>query len=583
MAAKANKAEVARIFKEMADLLSIEGENPFRVRAYQKAADVIEHLSDDLEELYDEGRLNQVPGIGKRMVDKIETIFATGELPEHQKLKSSFPSGLIEILSVPDVGPKTVKLLYEKVGVENIEDLERVAREGKLRGLPGLGAKKEENVLRGIRLYRTRSSRVLLGKALPLVYAVIDELKEKGSSVIEKISPAGSLRRGKETIGDIDILATSPDASTLMDVFTNLSFTQEVLAKGETKSSILAKEDLQMDLRVVSSDCFGAAIQYFTGSKSHNIKLRERALRRDLKINEYGVFAKDEEKIAGKNEAQVYEVLGLPLIPPELREDRGEIEAAAKGMLPDLLTEKAIKGDLHVHTDQSDGRDSIQDIVEEGRKRGYQYIAITDHASSLRVAGGLSPKEILIQVDKIRELNSRVNDIKVLTGTEANVQLDGSLDLPDEILRELEVVIASVHTGFKQDQETITRRAIKAIRHPLVHIFAHPTGRLLGEREAYAINLDKVLDVAAEEGVWLEINSQPERLDLTDYWAMEAKKRGVKIVINTDAHSTQTLDYIKLGVLTARRGWLEQEHVMNTLPVQELTSRLKQIRREKHR
>lgn len=578
MAARANKGEVAKIFKEMADFLSIQGENPFRIRAYEKAADAIEHLSGNLDQLIGEGKLDQIPGIGKRMVEKIETILATGSLPEYQKLKSSFPPGLIEILSVPDVGPKTAKLLYEKMSVRSVEELAKVAQEGKLRDLPGLGPKKEENILRGIRLYKTRSSRVLLGKALPLVDGVIAELQKKAPSLIKKVSPAGSLRRGKETIGDIDILATSSNPYALMEIFTTLSFVKEVLARGETKSSILAKEDLQIDLRVVPSDCFGAAIQYFTGSKAHNIKLRERAIKRGLKINEYGVFTKNEDKIAGQEEIEVYRALNLPLIPPELREDRGEIEAAEKNLLPHLLEEEDIKGDLHIHTDQSDGMHKIDEMVERAREKGYQYIAITEHAFSLKVAGGLSPKDLLLQIRNIRKLNSRLSDIKVLTGIEANVRLDGSLDVPDEILSELDVVIAALHTGFKQDEKTITERVIKAIRHPLVHILAHPSGRLLGEREAYAVDLDKVLDVAAEEGVWLEINSQPERLDLTDYWAMEARKRGIKMVVNTDAHSKESLDFIHLGVVTARRGWLEKEDVVNTLPVNDLVTQLKRKR-----
>jgi len=447
-----------------------------------------------------------------------------------------------------------------------------------VRDLPGLGAKKEENILRGIKLYRTRSSRILLGKALPLVDGVISELKSKSASLIEKISMAGSLRRGKETIGDIDILATSPDSSYLMQVFTNLPFVDEVLAKGETKSSILTPDGLQIDLRVVPSECFGAAIQYFTGSKSHNIKLRERAIRKGLKINEYGVFAA-EKKIAGKEEVEVYEVLDLPLIPPELREDRGEIEAAEKGMLPNLLDEEDIKGDLHIHTRESDGRDDIDAILRKAKEKGYEYIAVTDHSHSLRIAGGLDAKAVLSQVDRIKKLNSKLCDIRILSGIEVNIKLDGSLDLPDEVLSRLDIVIAAVHTGFKQNEKAMTERVIRAIRHPLVHILAHPSGRLLGERESYAIDLDKVLNVAAEEGVWLEINSQPERLDLTDYWAMEAKKRGVKIAINTDAHSKESLDFIKLGVITARRGWLEKEDVVNTLPLDELLEQLKKRRK----
>jgi len=567
---KVDNIKIARIFREIADLLSIKGENPFRIRAYEKAADILEHLSGNIEELYREGKLKQIPGIGKGILEKIETIIKTGTLPLYEQLKSNFPPGLIEIISIPDVGPKTAKLLYEKMGIKNVEELEDAAKKGMLRGLAGMGERKEKNILRGIKLYRMRSSRMLLGRALPLVNAVISELTTKASSLIEKISPAGSLRRGKETIGDIDILATSSNPDSLMDAFSNLSFVEEVLVKGETKTSILTDQGFQMDLRVVSSESFGAALQYFTGSKSHNIKLRERAIRRGLKINEYGVFNQEGEKIAGEKEEEVYSILNLHFIPPELREDRGEIEAAEKGSLPDLLTEKDIKGDLHIHTTYSDGKNDIEEMVEGAIAKGYQYIAITDHSSSLKVARGLSIESILSQIKKIKELNSKLNGFKILTGAEVNINKDGSLDFPEEVLSKLDVVIAAIHTGFKQDEKTITNRVIKALRHPMVNILAHPSGRLIGEREPYAIDLDEVLNVAAEEGVWVEINSQPERLDLTDYWAMEAKKKGVKIVINTDSHNKDSLDFIKLGVVTARRGWLEKEDVVNTLSLHQL-------------
>ncbi|HDN84225.1 MAG TPA: DNA polymerase/3'-5' exonuclease PolX [Candidatus Aerophobetes bacterium] len=562
--------KIARIFREIADLLSIKGENPFRIRAYEKAADILEHLSGNIEELYREGKLKQIPGIGKGILEKIETIIKTGTLPLYEQLKSNFPPGLIEIISIPDVGPKTAKLLYEKMGIKNVEELEDAAKKGMLRGLAGMGERKEENILRGIKLYRMRSSRMLLGRALPLVNAVISELTTKASSLIEKISPAGSLRRGKETVGDIDILATSSNPDSLMDAFSNLSFVEEVLVKGETKTSILTDQGFQMDLRVVSSESFGAALQYFTGSKSHNIKLRERAIRKGLKINEYGVFNQEGRKIAGEKEEEVYSILNLHFIPPELREDRGEIEAAEKGSLPDLLTEKDIKGDLHIHTTYSDGKNDIEEMVEGAIAKGYQYIAITDHSSSLKVARGLSIESILSQIKKIKELNSKLNGFKILTGAEVNINKDGSLDFPEEVLSKLDVVIAAIHTGFKQDEKTITNRVIKALRHPMVNILAHPSGRLIGEREPYAIDLNEVLNVAAEEGVWVEINSQPERLDLTDYWAMEAKKKGVKIVINTDSHNKDSLDFIKLGVVTARRGWLEKGDVVNTLSLHQL-------------
>ena len=571
-----SSAKVAKIFREMADFLSLKGENPFRVRAYEKAADALEHLPGDLKDLYEQGKLEGIPGLGKGMLEKIGTILNTGKLPAHEELRREFPEGVIELLSVPDIGPKTVKLVYEKAGVKNIEELEAFVRSHKLRDLPGMGAKTEENILRGITLYRMSRNRILLGKALPLVERVIAEIRDKTSSWIERISPAGSLRRGRETVGDIDILVSSSNSHPVMDAFTNLSLVKDVIAKGETKSSILTEEGLQMDLRVVPPGSFGAALQYFTGSKSHNIALRERAIKRGLKINEYGVFTQSGKKIGGKTEEDVYRSLDLPFIPPELREDRGEIEAGERGNLPLLLREEDIKGDLHIHTTASDGANSIEELIEKAKERGYEYIAITDHSASLKVARGLSNEDLLAQIERIRKINSHLRNFKVLASSEVDIRKDGTLDYPDEILRKLDLVVAALHTGFKQDKRTITMRVIKALQNPFVRILAHPTGRLLGEREAYSIDLDKVLDVAKERGIWLEINAQPERLDLSDTWIMEAKKRGIKLVINTDAHNTDGLDLMSFGVITARRGWLETKDVINTLSLEDLLKTLEQ-------
>lgn len=568
-------AKVVSIFREMADLLSIKGENPFRVRAYEGAAETLEHLPENLNNLYREHKLKSIPGLGKGMLEKIATILDTGKLAAHEELKRDIPEGVRELLSIPEVGPKTVKLLYERVGVKSVEELEKLATSGQLRNLPGMGAKTEENILRGISLYRASRTRILLGRALPLVEEVIAELKSKASSWIDRISSAGSLRRGKETIGDIDILISAKDSSSVMNVFTHLSCVEEILAKGETKSNILTRQDLQIDLRVVSPDSFGAALQYFTGSKSHNINLRGRAARKGWKINEYGVFTQAGKKVAGGNEKEVYACLGLPFIPPELREDRGEIEAAEDGRLPSLIKRGDIKGDLHIHSQMSDGSDTIEQLVEKAQERGYQYIAITDHSSSLRIAGGLSREDLLAQVKRIEEVNSKLLDFKVLKGSEVDIKKDGTLDFPDEILEKLDLVIAALHTGFKQDKEAITNRVIKAMQNPFVRILAHPTGRLLGEREPYSIDLDRVLEAVRDRGIWLEVNAQPQRLDLTDVWIMEAKKRGVKLVINTDAHSEGGLDLISLGVITARRGWLEPADVVNTFSLQELVHSLK--------
>jgi len=566
----ADSGKIVQIFREMADLLAIKGENPFRVRAYEKAADVLEHLSGDLQDLHKEGKLEKIPGLGKGMREKISTLLNTGRLPAYDQLKKEIPAGVRELLSIPEVGPKTAKLLYEEAKVKSIEELEKCVKSHKLQHLPGMGIKTEENILRGIKLYRTSRARILLGKALPLVDEVKEELREKASSWIERISPAGSLRRGKETIGDIDILVSSSSSHPVMEVFTNLSCVREVLAKGETKSSILTHQGLQMDLRVVSPDSFGAALQYFTGSKAHNISLRERAVRRGLKINEYGVFTQDGGKIGGRDEEEVYACLDLAFVPPELREDRGEVEAAKESRLPQLIREEEIKGDLHLHSRASDGSASIEELVEKAQEKGYQYLAITEHSVSLKVGGGLSEEDLLAQIKEIRQMNSHFEDFRVLTGSEVDIKKDGTLDYSDEVLRELDIVIAALHTGFKQDRETITTRVIKAMQNPNFRIFAHPTGRLLGERDPYAIDLDKVLEVAKEKDIWLEINAQPQRLDLTDIWIREAKERGVKMVISTDAHNIGGLDLISFGVITARRGWLESADVINTLCLKDL-------------
>lgn len=572
---KVEAAKVVSIFREMADLLSIKGENPFRIRAYEKAAETLGRLPADLQELHKQDKLKSIPGLGKGMLEKISAILDTGKFAAYEELKRDIPEGVRELLFIREVGPKTVKLLYQKVGVRNIEDLEEFVKSGQLRNLSGMGAKTEENILKGINLYRTSRTRILLGRALPLVEEVISELKSKASSCIDRISSAGSLRRGKETIGDIDILISARDSSLIINVFTHLSCVEEILAKGETKSSILTNQGLQIDLRVVSPDSFGAALQYFTGSKSHNINLRGRAVKRGWKINEYGVFSQEGKKIAGKNEKEIYACLNLPFIPPELREDRGEIEAAEEGRLPSLIREEDIKGDLHIHSRMSDGSNTIRQLAEKAQEKGYQYIAITDHSSSLKIGRGLSLETLLTQIEEIKQVNSQLSGFRVLTGSEVDIKKDGTLDFPNEILEKLDMVIVALHTGFKQDKETITNRVIKAMQNPFVRIFAHPTGRLLGEREPYAIDLDRVLGAASDRGIWLEISAQPQRLDLTDIWIREAKKRGIKLVINTDAHSEEGLDLISLGVITARRGWLEPADVVNTLSLPELIQNLK--------
>jgi DNA polymerase (family 10) len=471
------------------------------------------------------------------------------------------------MLSIPEVGPKTVQLVYKELGITNISELEKAAREGKIRNLFRMGEKTEKNILKGIEFLKRSKGRILLGDALPFAEKIINILKELKE--VEKISPAGSLRRGKETIGDLDILITSSKPKKVMEKFIKLPFVKEIIAFGETKSSILTDIDLQVDLRVVENESFGAALQYFTGSKEHNIALRELAIKKNLKINEYGVF-KGEEKISGEREEDVYEILGLKFIQPEMRENWGEIEIAKEGKLPELINLNDIKGDLQVHSDWSDGSYSIEELAEQAIKKGYQYLAITDHCGSLKVAGALDREDILKQIEYIQNLNRKFKNFYILTGIEVNIKPDGSLDMEDEILKKLEIVIAGVHTKFKQTKEEMTERIIRAMKNPNVDMIAHPSGRVLGEREPYEVDWEKIFKVAKETGTILEINSYPKRLDLKDIYVKRAKESGIKIAINTDAHHSGQLDFIQYGVITARRGWLEKKDVINTYSLPEL-------------
>jgi DNA polymerase (family 10) len=565
--------EVARIFNTIADILEIKGNNPFRIRAYRRAAQNIEGLAEDVATLIAREALEEIPGIGKDLASKIREIVDTGTAQEYEKLKAEIPSGLVQLVHIPGVGPKTAKLLYEEKGIDNIQKLERAARAGSLRGLPGIKAKTEENILRGIEMLKRASGRMPLGLALPLAQEIITRLKQvKG---IQRIHYAGSLRRMKETVGDIDILAISTAPEKVMDAFVSLPIVQEIFAKGETKSSVMTCQGIQVDVRVVEPDAFGAALAYFTGSKAHNIRLREMARKKGLKISEYGVFKeRTGRRIAGKEEEEIYGVLKLPFIAPELREDVGEIEAALKGKLPELITVEDIKGDLHVHSNWSDGAHTIKEVVEAAQKRGYAYIAITDHTKGLGIARGLAPKDLAKQCEEIKRLNQRLKGFRILTGTEVDIRADGSLDLPDAVLAKLDFVVASVHSAFRQDRETMTRRITRALSNRHVRVLGHPTGRLLGEREPLDLDFDHLLDAARQHRVALEINASPFRLDLNDPHARRVKEAGLPIVINTDTHTLPNFDYIHLGVAIARRAWIEKKDVLNALPLKQLLKRL---------
>ena len=560
--------QIAKIFNEMADLLEIKGENPFRIRAYRRAAQNIESLPKDASLMTDK-ELLEIPGIGQDLAAKIREYISTGRIATFEDLKKDVPEGLSILLSVPSLGPKTAKLLYDRLKIKDIDSLERLVRSHKLSGLPGIKTKTEDNILKGIEMLKRGKERQPVGRILPTANEIIGQLLEKAP--VKKISLAGSLRRWKETIKDIDILATSKEAEKVMNAFVHLPLVKEVLMHGPTKSSVVITDGIQVDLRVVEENSFGAALCYFTGSKAHNIRIREMALKAGLKINEYGIFrGKDNKKLGGKNEEDVYRILGLPYIPPELREDTGEIEAALDGRLPRLVELKDIKGDLHVHTKYSDGSYGLEDLVDAARQRGYEYIAITDHTKGLGIARGLNEEKVIDEINEINALNSRLKGFRLLTGTEVDIRSDYTLDLPDNVLKKLDIVVASIHSGFRQSKEQLTNRIIAAIKNPYVTVIAHPTGRLIGERDAYDIDLEKVLVAAKEYGKAIEINAYPLRLDLNDVYARRAKEMGVKMVINTDAHILNQFDYMMYGVSIGRRGWLEKKDILNTFHIKNL-------------
>lgn len=555
--------EVARIFNDLADILEIKGENPFRVRAYRRAAQNVEAYPRDVAEA-SRKELQDIPGIGADLAGKIKEIADTGTLGDYEKLKKQVPGGLTALLTVPGLGPKTAKHLMDELGVKGLEELERAAREHRIAGLKGMGEKTEENILKGIEMLKKGRDRKPIGRVRPLADAILKDLREKAP--VDELTVAGSLRRWKETIKDIDLLCTSGDPRKVMNVFVRLSAVKDVVMKGPTKSSVILEEmDLQVDLRVVESKAFGAALAYFTGSKAHNIRLREMAVKAGLKLNEYGVFREEDDKrIGGETEEEVYRILGLPFIPPELREDSGEIEAAQQGRLPDLVELDDIKGDLHVHTELTDGHHTIEELVKAARQRGYGYIAVTDHSKGLGVAKGLDEDRIGQQMKEIDALNKKLRGFKVLKGVEVDIRSDYSLDLPDELLNRLDVVVASIHSGFGQSRDKLTRRLLSAIKNPHVNIIAHPTGRLLGQREAYDVDIERVLKEAAKNSTAVEINAYPARLDLRDAHVKTAKETGTPIAINTDTHMTGHFDYMGYGVGVARRGWLEKKDVINT-------------------
>lgn len=555
--------EIADLYKSLADILEIRGEGVFRVNAYRRAARIIEDLSSDVADLVDSGEFLRIPGIGKGTADGVAEYLETGTMRRYEEARKSIPKGLVELLSIPGLGPKTIGLLWNELDVRSLKGLKRLLRGKKILGLPGIGPKKVENIEAGIRVYESRSGRLTLGAVLPPALAAVEDLKE--ATGIEDITLAGSIRRWRETIGDVDILALSAHPGPVVEAFTTLPRVAEVLAAGSTKASVRTKDGLQIDLRVVPGSAYGAALNYFTGSQAHNVRLRGLAQSKGLKLNEYGLY-REERRVAGRTEEAIYKKLGMQYVPPELREDRGEVEAALDKELPELLEPGDIRGDLHVHSDYSDGHSTIEEVARAAKAMGYKYVSINDHSHSLGVAHGLTVERLHQQVEEITEVNSRVRGMTVLTGTEVDILSDGSLDFPDEALEMLDVVVASIHSGFRQPRDKMTGRILSAIENPHVDIIGHPTGRLLGSRPAYDVDLEQVMAAAAEHRTALEINSHHERLDLNDVNSRRASEMGVKVAISTDSHHPDQMWMMELGVRTARRGWLCRGDVLNALP-----------------
>ncbi|MFA5113758.1 MAG: DNA polymerase/3'-5' exonuclease PolX [Candidatus Margulisiibacteriota bacterium] len=571
-------SEFAKAFREIAELLELKGDNPFKIRAYQRAAQNIDDLSRELPDIYREkglAGLQELPGIGHDLSLKIEEYIKTGKITSYQKLAKEFPKGILELVNIPGMGPKTALLLHDKLGIASPAQLEKAARAGKLRDIPGMGAKKEENILRGLDLKRKSRGRFLLDDAAAHAELIVAELEKLPA--VKKILPCGSLRRGQETIGDLDILVISDRPAAIMDKFTALPAVKDVLAKGATKSSVILRNNMQADLRVVPARSFGSAAHYFTGSKGHNIHLRQLAQQKGWKVSEYGIF-KGKKQIGGRTEEEMFGKFGLQFIPPELREMRGEFAAAAQHRLPRLVELADIKGDLHMHTTATDGAASIEAMALAAKKLGYEYIAITDHTVSTRIAGGLNEKQLRENLKKIKAARQKVRGITILAGAEVDIHPDGTLDYPDDLLQELDIVLAAVHSGFKLPKAAMTARVLRALSNKYVNILTHPTGRLINERAPYEIDLEAVLRAAKKHGKCLEVNAHPRRLDLNDAHCLLAKQHGVKLAINTDAHSTDQLGLMKYGVTTARRGWLEKKDVLNTMPLGRLLVELKASR-----
>ena len=583
--------EIAHVLTQYADLLEIQGEDLFRVLAYRNAARTIESLSQPVAQLLEEGKnlkKLKLPGIGKSMAEHITEIIKTGTLQALKQLRKKLPATLDELLEIEGLGPKRTKQLYEKLGISSIKKLEQGIDSGKVETLPGFGKKSVEKIRQAIQNLAKRPKRFKLLDADQLVRPLIEYLRKAGT--IQQLEVAGSYRRRMETVGDIDILAASDSPEAVMQRFQTYPEVERVVAAGTTRGTVILRSGLQVDLRILPGRCYGAALHYFTGSKAHNIAVRTLGVERGLRISEYGVFrvpkgkkadevgVEEGERIGGAREEDVFRAVNLDWMPPELRENRGEIQAAQKHKLPDLIVLDDIRGDLHLHSKWTDGKSTILEMVRACKERGYQYCAITDHSKAVRVAGGLSPENFKKQYQEIKEVRTKVRGITVFTGCEVDILPDGSLDLPDDLLEQLDVVVAAVHAKMDMTQSDMTKRVLKALADPAVTILAHPTGRLINHREPFAIDLEEIFHAAKENDVAVELNAQPDRLDLNDLHVFRAIEIGVKIAINTDAHSTEQLRFMRYGIDQARRGWLEKRHVLNAMTQPQFESWLKQRR-----
>ncbi|MBN2190679.1 MAG: DNA polymerase/3'-5' exonuclease PolX [Candidatus Aureabacteria bacterium] len=564
-----DKDRLAELLEDIGTLLELKGENPFKVRAYHNAARAIGQYQGPLEKAVKEGALSDIPGIGKGLSERIEEFSGTGHIKYYDELKSAIPPGMIEMLSIEGLGPRKIRAIHEKLGIDTVRELEEACRKNKIASLDGFGNKTQENILKGIQYLSSNQNKFLISDALREALRILGLLKKKCKGNIKRIEIAGSLRRKKELIGDIDFVASAPDPKKVMDVFASLEGVKDVIAKGSTKTSVKLDGGINADIRIVSDREFPYALHHFTGSKEHNTAMRALAKTKSMKMNEYGLFRKG-RNVPCRNEKDIFDALGLSFIPPELREDRGEIEAASRGGIPRLVEEKDIKGVLHVHTSYSDGSASLEKMVAETKKRGYSYVGICDHSESAYYAGGLDESKLRKQWAEIDALNAEDRSFRIFKGIEVDIFPDGKIDYDERVLEKFDFVIASIHTKFKMTKEDMTERIIKAVKNPYTTMIGHLTGRLLLTREGYEVDIERIIEVCASEGKTIELNSHPQRLDLDWRFCKLAKERGVPISVNPDAHNAEGLDDITYGIGAARKGWLEKKDILNTRTAGEL-------------